>query len=115
MVITRMIRSCGMGAGAHCLEGLTAARPSPLSQYRDEVTGSARSALAILNRPGRAAASSAAWLEPMVDMIVDEGALRARHGLLDRIELLRDVDAGVPLLDHGDDAAEMPRGSVQAA
>jgi hypothetical protein len=29
-------------------------------------------------------------------MIVDEGALRARHGLLDRIELLRDVDAGPP-------------------
>ena len=49
----------------------------------------------------------------MVDMIVDERALGAGDGVFDRLELLRNIDAGALLLDHADDAAQMTGGAVQ--
>ncbi len=45
--------------------------------------------------------------ETMVDVIVDQCPLGAGDGVLDRLELLRDVDAGPLFLDHPDDAAKM--------
>ncbi|MFT6568572.1 MAG: hypothetical protein ACJAWY_000261 [Sphingomonas echinoides] len=50
----------------------------------------------------------------MVDMVVDECPLGARDSVLDRLKLLRDVDAGALLLDHPDDTAQMAGGPIQA-
>lgn len=52
--------------------------------------------------------------ETMVDMIVDECPLGASYGILDRLKLLRDVDARPLFLDHGDDAAQMAPGPIQS-
>jgi hypothetical protein len=52
--------------------------------------------------------------EAMIDMIVDERALGAGDGVLDRLELLREVDAWALLLDHPDDAAQMAGSTIQA-
>lgn len=51
--------------------------------------------------------------EAMIDMIVDERALRAGDGILDRLKLLRDIDTGSSLLDHPDDAAEVSIGAIE--
>ena len=51
--------------------------------------------------------------EAMIDMIVDKRALRAGDGVLDRLKLLREIDAGSLLLDHPDDAAQMAGRTVQ--
>ena len=47
-------------------------------------------------------------------MIVDERALGAGDGVLDRLELLREVDAWAFLLDHPNDATKMTGSAVQA-
>lgn len=41
-------------------------------------------------------------------MVVDERALRVDHGLLDRVELLRDLLTGPARLDHRNHRAQMP-------
>jgi len=51
--------------------------------------------------------------QAMIDVIVDECALGAGDSILDRLELLSDIDAGPLLLDHPDDAAQMTGSSVQ--
>lgn len=51
--------------------------------------------------------------EAMIDMIVDQRALGAGDGILDRLQLLGDIDAGTLLLDHPDDALEMPRRAIE--
>lgn len=45
--------------------------------------------------------------EAMIDVIVDQRALGARDSVLDRLQLLGDVDAGSLIFDHTDDAAQM--------
>jgi len=45
-------------------------------------------------------------------MVVDERALGAGDGVFDRLELLRNIDAGAFLLDHADDTAQMTSGAV---
>lgn len=50
----------------------------------------------------------------MVDMIIDQRPLGAGDGVLDRLQLLRDIDAWASAFDHVDDAAQMTAGAVQA-
>lgn len=50
----------------------------------------------------------------MVDMVVDKRPLSAGDSVLDRLELLRDVDARALFLDHPDDTAQMAGGPIQA-
>ena len=49
----------------------------------------------------------------MIDMIVDQGPFRAGDRILDRLELLSDVDAGAMVVDHRDDAVEMAGGAFE--
>lgn len=51
--------------------------------------------------------------EAMVDMVVDERSLSAGDGVLDRLQLLRDVYARALLIDHPDDAAQVAGGPVE--
>lgn len=50
----------------------------------------------------------------VIQMLPDQGTL----GLMDRffhcLQLLRDIQAGTPLLQHEDGAAQVPTGSAQA-
>lgn len=52
--------------------------------------------------------------QAMVDVIVDQRALRAGDRVLDRLKLLRDVHARSLLLDHGHDAAKVAGRPVKA-
>jgi hypothetical protein len=49
----------------------------------------------------------------MVDVIVDQRALRLADGFLNRVELLGQIKAGATLGKHLDDAAEVTFGSFQ--
>ena len=49
----------------------------------------------------------------VVDVIVDQRPLRLGHRPLHRVELGGDVEAGLALLDHRDDTAQMPFGTFQ--
>ena len=51
--------------------------------------------------------------QAMIDVVVDERPLGAGKSSLDRLELLRDIDAGPLLLDHPNDAAQMTGSPVQ--
>ena len=51
--------------------------------------------------------------EAMVDVIVDQGLLGRRHGLLDRMKLLGEIQTRSPTLDHGDGLAQMTLGALQ--
>ncbi len=51
--------------------------------------------------------------QAVVDVVVDQCPLRLSHGAFDGVELGRQIDARPPLLDHADDAAQMPLGSLQ--
>ena len=51
--------------------------------------------------------------EAMIDVVIDKRALGAGDSILDRLELLRDIDAGPLLLDHPNDAAKMTGSPVQ--
>ena len=50
----------------------------------------------------------------MVDVVMDQRALRFGHGPFDGMELRREIDAGPPLFDHADDAAQMSFGALQS-
>ena len=49
----------------------------------------------------------------MVDVILDQRAFGLLHGLLHGMKLLCDVHAGLFVLNHLDDAVEMPVGTFQ--
>jgi hypothetical protein len=51
--------------------------------------------------------------QAMIDVIMDQRALRFCHGPFDGMELRGKIDAGPPLFDHVDDAAQMPLGALQ--
>src|SRR5262249_11923955 len=52
-------------------------------------------------------------IEAMIDVIVDQGLFCLADGLLDGVQLLRHVETGARLLDHRDDAPQMPFGPLQ--
>jgi len=52
-------------------------------------------------------------IQAMVHVIVDEGALRAGDSLLNRLQLLGDIKAGLAFLDHADHRPKMPVGAFQ--
>jgi hypothetical protein len=49
----------------------------------------------------------------MVDMVLDQRAFGLLNGLFNRMELLSDVRAGLLILNHLDDACEVPIGTFQ--
>ena len=51
----------------------------------------------------------------MLDVIVDQLALGIGDCVLDGMQLLRKVEAGSAILDHGDDSGEMTMGTLEAA
>lgn len=51
--------------------------------------------------------------QTMIDMIVDQGTLRAADRILNGLELLRDIDAWPFFLDHRDDALQMTGSSIE--
>ena len=53
-------------------------------------------------------------LEAVFDVVVDQRLLGLRNGLLDRIQLLGNVEARPLRLDHLDDAAQVTFGAPQA-
>ena len=53
-------------------------------------------------------------LEAMVDVILNQRTLGLADGFLHRVELLGDIHAGAPILDHGDDAAQVALGALQS-
>jgi len=53
-------------------------------------------------------------LEAVFDVVVDQHLLGLRNGLLDRIQLLGNVEARPLRLDHLDDAAQVTFGAPQA-
>src|SRR5712691_3080038 len=57
---------------------------------------------------------SGGGLEAIVDVILDQGPLGLANRLFDGMELLSDVEAGPPPLDHLGDAAEMSFRALQA-
>lgn len=52
--------------------------------------------------------------EAMIDMLMDHGTLGRDYPLLDSQQLLRDIEAGLSLLQHPNDMAEMTFGTLQA-
>src|SRR5450631_823179 len=50
----------------------------------------------------------------MVDVVVNEDLLRRNYGLLDRMQLLRYVEAGPLLLEHRDDGPQVAFRAPQA-
>ena len=53
-------------------------------------------------------------LEAVIEMVLDQRLLRLRDRLLDRVQLLRDVEARAAVLDHLHDAREMTVARVSA-
>ena len=52
-------------------------------------------------------------IQAVVEVVVDQAALGLRHRAFHRMQLLGDVEARSPRLDHRDDAAQMPLGALQ--
>ena len=52
-------------------------------------------------------------VEAMVHMVVDQGALGIGNGTFYSLKLLSDIDAGLTVLNHSDDRAEMAFGTFQ--
>lgn len=52
--------------------------------------------------------------EAMVDVIIDQRALGAGNGVLDGLELLRDIDAWPTLFDHCGDTSQMAIRAIQS-
>lgn len=52
-------------------------------------------------------------INAVVQMVVDQGAFGVGHRLLDGVQLLSDIDAGLAVLNHGDDRTQMPFGAFQ--
>ena len=53
-------------------------------------------------------------VQTMRDMVADQRFFGPRHGLFDRMKLLRDVDARPSAFDHRDNGAQMAFGALQA-
>ena len=49
----------------------------------------------------------------MIHVVMDQGALGVRDGLLDRLHLLRDLEARLSRLNHADYGTKMPIGALQ--
>lgn len=52
-------------------------------------------------------------LQAVVDVILDQGALGLAHGFFHRMQLLGDIHAGAPFLDHADDTAQVALGALE--
>ena len=52
--------------------------------------------------------------EAMIDVIIDQRPLGAGNGVLDGLELLRDIDARSPLFDHCGDTSQMPVRTIES-
>src|ERR1700722_10817635 len=50
----------------------------------------------------------------MIDVVVDQPPLRFGDRLLDRMQLLGELDAAAALVEHFDDAPHMPLGTLEA-
>src|SRR5262249_52743721 len=71
--------------------------------------------LELIDRPPLVARQAAdRRLEAMVEMVLDQGAFRLRDRFFDRVQLLRDVEAGLLAVDHGDHGRKMPRRALEA-
>jgi len=46
-------------------------------------------------------------IDAMIYVVMDQDSFRVAHGLLDGLELLRDIEAGLAPLDHVDHGAKM--------
>src|SRR6266404_5419410 len=66
----------------------------------------------VFGGPGPPAVGRA--VQAVVNMIVDQGLLRLADGLLDRMKLLRQVEAGTPIAEHLDHLMKMAFGPLQA-
>ena len=53
-------------------------------------------------------------LKAMLDMVVDQLALGVAHGLLNSMQLLREIETGPPLLNHRNDRPDVTFGSLEA-
>ena len=53
------------------------------------------------------------FVQAMVHVIVDQRPLGVGDGLLDRLQLLRDLEAGLAVLDHADHGPQMTVGTFQ--
>jgi hypothetical protein len=53
-------------------------------------------------------------VETMVDVIADQRLLGVRDRVLDRLQLLGEIEAGAPLREHADDRLQMPVGALEA-
>src|SRR5262245_32352595 len=51
--------------------------------------------------------------EATVDVVVNEGPLRIRNRLFDRVQLLGELQTRAPGFNHLDDAAQVPFGAPQ--
>lgn len=49
----------------------------------------------------------------MVNVVMDQRPLRLGHSAFDGVQLRRQIDAGPPLLNHGDDTAKVALGALQ--
>lgn len=52
-------------------------------------------------------------IEAMIEVIADQGFLRLGDGFFDRMELLREIEAGPPGLNHPDDRVKVPLSALQ--
>jgi signal transduction histidine kinase len=52
-------------------------------------------------------------IEAMIHVIVDQRAFGVHHCFLDRLQLLRDLEAGLARLDHRDHCSQVPVGAFQ--
>jgi hypothetical protein len=49
----------------------------------------------------------------MLDVVVDQRMLGVRHRAFDRVQLLREIEAGPAVLDHRDDRAQVSFRALQ--
>src|SRR5262245_2357484 len=99
---------------------MASANPSQDSAARSIVTGLrhalqvARDRLELLDgRPLLPTDLADRRLQAVIDMVVDERPLRFRDGLLDGVQLLRELHTGSPAFDHRDRAAQVPFGAPE--
>ena len=53
-------------------------------------------------------------IKTMIDVIMNEPSLCLRDSLLDRIQLLRQIEAAATFIEHRDDTANMPLRPLEA-
>ena len=52
-------------------------------------------------------------IKAMIHVVVDQRLLGVTKGAFHRLQLLSDIQTRPPLLDHGNDRAQMPVGALQ--